>query len=102
MRRFKLHDGKQGAAITIRVTPRARRTEFSGIMADGTLRIRVSVPPVEGKANKALIKFLADVLGVHKNRIEIVAGETGLDKIVCIMDMSAEQVQKKILEVMEL
>jgi uncharacterized protein (TIGR00251 family) len=101
MRRFKLHDGKHGAAITIRVTPRARKTEFSGILADGTLRVRVSAPPVEGKANKALIKFLADVLGVHKNRIEIVAGETGLDKIVSITDMSAEQVQKRILEVIE-
>lgn len=101
MRSFKLHDGKHGAAIAIRVTPRARKTELSGIMADGTLRIRISAPPVEGKANKALIKYLADVLGVRKSRIEIVAGETGLDKIVSIVDMSAEQVQRRILEVIE-
>jgi uncharacterized protein (TIGR00251 family) len=98
MKKFRLHDGKHGAALTIRVTPRARRTEFSGILEDGTVRIRVSAPPVEGKANKALIKFLSKVLKVRKNKIEIVAGEKGLDKIVSILDMTAEQVQARILE----
>jgi uncharacterized protein (TIGR00251 family) len=98
MRNFRLHDGKHGAALTIRVTPRARKTEFSGILEDGTVRIRVSAPPVEGKANKALIKFLAKVLKVKKNQIEIVAGEKGLDKIVSILGMSAEQVQERIMK----
>jgi uncharacterized protein (TIGR00251 family) len=98
MRKFKLHDGKAGAALTIRVTPRARKTEISGFLEDGTLRIRVSAPRVEGKANKALVKFLAKVLGVRKSRIEIVAGEKGLDKIVSIVDMSASEVQELILK----
>lgn len=98
MRKFRLHDGKHGAALTIRVTPRARKTEFSGLMEDGTVRIRVSAPPVKGKANKALIKFLSKVLKVRKSQIEIVAGEKGLDKIVSILDLSAEQVQERILE----
>ncbi|HLE04119.1 MAG TPA: DUF167 domain-containing protein, partial [Anaerolineales bacterium] len=77
MRKFKLTNGKVGAAITVRVTPRARKSEFAGIMEDGTLRIRIQEPPVGGKANRALIAFLAKVLGVRANRIEIVAGETG-------------------------
>jgi uncharacterized protein (TIGR00251 family) len=98
MRKFRLHDGKHGAALTIRVTPRARKTEFSGIMEDGTVRIRIAAPPVEGKANKALIHFLSKVLKVRKNQIEIVAGEKGLDKIVSILDMTAEQVQERILK----
>lgn len=96
MRKFRLHDGKKGAALTIRVTPRARRTEIGELMGDGTLRIRVQQPPVEGKANKALIEFLADLLGVRKRRIEIVAGDRGLDKIVSILDMSAAEVQERI------
>ena len=102
MRKFKLHDGKAGAALTIRVTPRARKTEISGFMEDGTLRVRVSEPRIEGKANKALIKFLAKVLGIRKNRIEIVAGEKGLDKIVAIDDMSASEVQERILQGLDL
>ncbi|KPK89359.1 MAG: hypothetical protein AMJ88_17705 [Anaerolineae bacterium SM23_ 63] len=96
MRRFKLHNGKKGAALTIRVTPRSRKTEFGGVMEDGTLRVRVDAPPVEGKANTALVKFLAKVLGVRQNRIEIVAGEKGLDKIISILDMSAEEAEQRI------
>jgi uncharacterized protein (TIGR00251 family) len=98
MRKFRLHDGQHGAALTIRVTPRARKTEFSGILDDGTLRIRVNAPPKEGKANRELIKFLSKILGVRRNKIEIVAGEKSLDKIVSILDLSAEQVQQRILE----
>jgi uncharacterized protein (TIGR00251 family) len=96
MRRYKLHNGQKGAALTIRVTPRSRKTEFGGVMEDGTLRVRVAAPPVEGKANSVLIKFLAKVLGVRQNRIEIVAGERGLDKIISIVDMSAEDVEQRI------
>ena len=96
MRRYKLHNGKKGAALTIRVTPRSRKTEFGGVMEDGTIRVRVAAPPVEGKANTALVKFLAKVLGVRKNRIDIIAGEKGLDKIISILDMSAEDAEQRI------
>jgi uncharacterized protein (TIGR00251 family) len=97
MRKFNLHDATGGAALTIRVTPRARKTEFAGILEDGTVRVRVQSPPVEGKANKDLIQFLSKVFGVRKNRIEIVAGERGLDKIVSVIDMSAEEMEKRIM-----
>ncbi len=96
LRKYRLHDGKHGAALTVRVTPRARKSEFAGVLEDGTLRIRVRQPAVEGKANKALIAFLAKVLGVRKSRIEIVAGEKGLDKIVAIEAMTAEEVENRI------
>lgn len=96
MRKFKLHDGKSGSALTVRVTPRARRTEVAEILEDGTLRIRVTAPPVEGKANAALIEFLAHALGIRKSRIEIVAGEKGLDKIVSITELSAAEVQRRL------
>ncbi len=60
------------------------------------MRIRVEEPPVEGKANRAVIAFLAKVLGIRKNKIEIVAGERGLDKIISIDGMPAEEVEKQI------
>ncbi len=96
MRRFRLHNGVHGAALTIRVTPRARKSEVGGILEDGTVRIRIQEPPVEGKANRALIAFLSKVLGVRKNRIEIVAGHKGLDKIVAVEDMTAAEVERRI------
>lgn len=82
--------------MTVRVTPRARRNEFAGILEDGTLRVRISAPPVEGKANLALVSFLATALGVRKNRVEIVAGQKGLDKIVSILDLSSQEVEERI------
>jgi uncharacterized protein (TIGR00251 family) len=96
MRTFKLHDGQRGAALTVRVTPRARRTEVAGILEDGTLRIRLTAPPVEGRANAALLEYLAEVLGIRKSRIEIVAGDKGLDKIVSITGMAAQEVQRRL------
>ncbi len=96
MRKFKLHNGKHGAALTIRVTPRARKSEVGGILEDGTVRIRIQEPPVDGKANRALIVFLSKVLGVRKNQIEIVAGQKGLDKIVAVDDMTAQEVENRI------
>lgn len=94
MRKFKLHDGKQGAALTIRVTPRSRNTELSGVLEDGTLRVRVATPPTEDKANTALIAFLSSLFGVGKSRISIVAGSQGLDKIVSILGMTAQEAEE--------
>ena len=100
-RKFHLHDGKKGAALAIRVTPRASRNEIVEILTDGTVRIRLTAPPAEDKANQALIKFLSDILGVPASRIEIVAGATGRDKLVSIIDMDAEEVHKIILHHLE-
>lgn len=96
--KYHLHDGKKGSALAIRVTPRARRNEIVEIMSDGTVRIRLTAPPAEGKANEALVDFLADILDVSKSRIEIVAGVTGRDKLVSVLDMDAEIVHQKILQ----
>ncbi len=97
-RKFKFHDGKRGTALAIRVTPRARRNEVAEVLNDGTIRIRLTAPPVEGKANQALIKFLSHILDVPASRIAIVAGETGRDKLVSVLDMSPEEAQRRILK----
>lgn len=96
-RDFHLHDGKKGAALAIRVTTRARRNEIVGVLSDGTVRIRLTAPPVEGKANQALVDFLAEILEVPKSRLEIVAGETGRDKLVSVLDLDAETVHDRII-----
>jgi len=99
-RQFHLHDGKKGAALAIRVTPRARKNEIVEISSDGTIRIRLTAPPVENKANQALIEFLSEILGVPKSQIEIVAGQTGRDKLVSILGMDAATAQQLIIEKM--
>jgi len=96
--KFHLHDGDKGSALAIRVTPRSSRNEISEVLDNGTVRIRLTAPPVEGKANEALVSFLADVLDVPRSKIEIVAGETGRDKLVSILGLDAETVHARILQ----
>jgi uncharacterized protein len=93
----RLHDSKGGAALAIRVTPRASKNEIVEVQSDGTVRIRLVAPPVEGKANEALVAYLAEVLGVSKSRIQVVAGASGRDKLVTIDDLDARSVHEKIL-----
>jgi uncharacterized protein (TIGR00251 family) len=97
-RQAKFSNGQRGVALPVRVIPRASRNEFVEILSDQTVKIRLTAPPVEGKANEELIKFLSDVLDVPKSKIEIVAGQTGRDKLVSILDASNDEIQKKILE----
>jgi len=94
--KYQMHDGASGAALAIRVQPRAKRNEISGILVDGTVKIRLTAPPVEGKANKALLDFLAIVLKVPASKIEIIAGHTGRKKLVSILDLDAKTVQERL------
>ena len=96
-RQYRLHDGQMGTALAIRVTPRAKKNEIVGILGDGTIKIRLTAPPVESKANVALIKFLANILGVPRSKIQIVAGEKGRDKLISVLDVDAQAIQDRIL-----
>ena len=75
-----LHDEKTGAVlIDVHVVPNAARTQADGLH-DGALRVRLHAPPVDGKANQALIVWLADVLGIAKSNITLVRGQTAKRK----------------------
>ena len=97
-RKYYLHNGQRGAALAVRVTSSARKDEITNVLKDGTLRIRLTSPPEVVKTNQALEKFLAKVLNIPKSKIEVVAGLTGQDKLVSVLDMDAELAHKKIFE----
>jgi uncharacterized protein len=99
-RKFHLHDGKMGAAIKVRVTPRSSKNEISEILDDGTVKIHLTAGLVESKTNQALIEFLAGVLQVQPAQIEIVAGESGKDKLVTISSLDSGTVQNRILKML--
>ncbi len=90
--KFQFGKGIGGAALTVKVTPRASRNELVGLMSDGTVKIRVAAPPVDGAANEAVIALLAEVLGVPKSQIEIAAGQKTTQKLVSIVGLKPEQV----------
>ena len=95
---FRLHDGKKGAALAVRVVPRSSKNEIAGILEDGTIKIRLTASPVEGRANQALIEFLSEVLEIPRSKIEIIAGEKGREKLISVLDLDAETAQARILE----
>lgn len=96
MREFRITDARSGAALTVKIVPKASRTEIVGIEKDGTLKIRLTAPPVEGKANEELITFLAELLGVHPDQLEIVAGHNTREKLISVTDVTTEDVEKRI------
>lgn len=75
----------------VRVQPRASRTELAG-MYGGALKIRVAAPPVDAAANRALIGFLAECLGVARRSVRIVAGETSRTKVLEADGVTAQQI----------
>jgi uncharacterized protein (TIGR00251 family) len=97
-RGFRMHDGKRGAALALRVTPRASKNEIVEVLSDGTVKVHLTAPPTEGKANEALLKFLAEILDVPVAHLDIVAGVTGRDKLISVTGMDAKVLHKKIVE----
>ncbi len=71
------------ATVAVRVQPRASRDEVSGL-SGGVLRVRLTAPAVENRANEALVRFLADALDLPRARVEIVTGDRGRNKVVRI------------------
>ena len=77
--------------FAVRITPRSSSNAIDGAI-DGTLRVRVTAPAVEGAANAALVNLLADVLGVAKRDVRIVAGATSRQKLVVVDGVDREAV----------
>jgi uncharacterized protein (TIGR00251 family) len=76
-----LHRRDKTVTLTLHVQPGARRTEVAGLHGDA-LKIRLAAPPVDGKANAALIEFLAGRLGLPKSAVRLVGGQGSRRKIL--------------------
>lgn len=97
-RGMRFSNGRKGAALPVRVIPRATKNEIVEILSDQTVKIRLTAPPAEVETNEELIAFLSSILGMPKTNFEVVAGQSGRDKLVSILDVTTEDVHKKILE----
>jgi len=86
-----------GSALAVRVSPRSSQNEIVEILNDGTVRVRLTASGDEMKINQALVDYLAEVLGVPRDHLEIVAGVTGKDKLVSILNLDTSEAQSRIL-----
>jgi uncharacterized protein len=89
-----LRDVAGGVTLAVRAQPGAKKTAIAGVYGDGDaaqLKIAVQAPPVEGRANEALIAFLAETFGVPKRSVDLVSGELSRSKVFLIRGISAQQ-----------
>jgi uncharacterized protein len=100
-RNFDLHNGKRGSALAVRITPRASRNQIVGVLDDGTVKVHLASEPTDEEINLELISFLSEVLGAPKSRLEIVAGISGRDKLVSVLDMDVDTVNQRVIAHMD-
>jgi uncharacterized protein (TIGR00251 family) len=93
-------DTPDGAAITVRVTPRAGRTALAGFR-DAVLAIRIAAPPVEGAANAALVEFLANALDIPRRSVQVASGSRGRMKRVVVQGSSAATLNTRLQRALE-
>ena len=89
----KNQEAAAAVTLSIRIQPRASKNELVA-REGGGLKIRLTAPPVDGAANEALIRFLADTLSVPKSQIELVSGHTSRDKVVRISGVTAVDAER--------
>ena len=90
-----LREGPDGVAFAVRVQPRARRNAIVGELGDA-LKIALTAPPVDGRANEACIEFFADLLDVPRASVTISSGQSSRNKVIRVAGISAAEVRKTI------
>ncbi len=84
-----------GATLRVRVSPRASRDGLGG-ERQGSLVVRLTSPPVEGRANAALLRLLGGKLGVPPSRLSLMRGATGRDKLVRVEGLGRTEVLERL------
>jgi uncharacterized protein (TIGR00251 family) len=94
-----LRSTAEGVTLAVRAQPGAKKTAIAGVYGDGDaaqLKIAVQAPPVEGRANEALIAFLAETFGIPKRSIELLTGELSRSKVFLLRGVSLQQARLKL------
>lgn len=85
----------EGICFKVKVIPKASRSELVNWEGD-ELKIRLAAVPEKGQANTELLRYLADILGLSKSKVELVQGEASRHKRVCIKELTLEEIQTKL------
>jgi hypothetical protein len=91
-----IHEHLSSVTFHVRVHPRAKKNAITGELGDA-LKLSLTVPPVDGKANQACIEFFANLLKVPRSSVTIASGQTSRNKVVCVVGLSPEGLRKRLL-----
>jgi uncharacterized protein (TIGR00251 family) len=90
-----IHAHREGVVLTVRVQPRAARSEIVDVR-DGLIRIRLAAAPVDGAANAALLELLAEALSVRKRDVTLISGDTSRSKRVLVKSLRVEEAEERL------
>lgn len=96
-----LHESAKGVSFAVKVQPRASKNAITGAVGDA-LKLALTAPPVEGRANQAVIELLAEVLEIPRSSVTIASGETGRNKVVRIGGLSRQTVEERLTKIFNL
>jgi uncharacterized protein (TIGR00251 family) len=85
---------REGVLVRLRVSPGAKVTALAGSYGEDALKLKAAAPPVDGKANSEIERYLAEVLGVPRSEVEIFRGAASRDKTVLVRGASTGEVRK--------
>jgi uncharacterized protein (TIGR00251 family) len=90
-----VHDSNAGATFAVRVHPRAKKNAITGEVGDA-IKLALTAPPVDGKANEACIDFFAKLLNLPRSSVTIAAGQASRNKVIRVAGLSAEEVRRRL------
>ena len=92
---IKVEDGKAGVSFAVKVHPRAKKSAITGELGDA-LKLSLTTPPIEGRANEACIEFFAKLLKVSRSSVTIASGQTSRNKVICVTGVTAQYVKDRL------
>jgi len=96
-----LRESASGVTLAVRVQPGAKKTAINGVYGEGAaaqLKIAVHAPPLEGRANLALIAFLAETFSLPRNAVELVTGELSRSKVFLLRGVTRAKAETQLAE----
>jgi uncharacterized protein len=92
---ISIHHSSSGATFSVKVHPRARKNAITGELGDA-LKLSLTAPPVEGRANQACIEFLANLLNLPRSSVTIASGQNSRSKVIQVSGISVDEVRKRL------
>ncbi|MGA7696178.1 MAG: DUF167 domain-containing protein [Candidatus Sulfotelmatobacter sp.] len=90
-----IHETPEGVTFAVKVHPRAKKNAITGELGDA-LKVSLTAPPIDGKANQACIEFFAKLLKVPRSSVTIASGQSSRQKVIRVIGLSAEEVRKRV------
>ena len=92
-----IQESAKGISFAVKVHPRARKNAITVVVGDA-LKLALTAPPVEGKANQAVIEFFADLFAIPRSSVTIASGETSRNKVIRIAGVSKPAAEQRLAE----